>query len=305
MNLKDKMINKTEIKRLIKNNIIVLASLLVLIIGLSIFFYIKENPNSLNGQLRTASQFEQQGKLALAIDIYNNLVRKYPQNYTAHYKLGDLFVKVQEPEKAKIEYFRAINIGLTKRYEAQFALAKMYEDDGNFPFAGEILKNLANINHSTEVKEYLGNFYVQWGNSLFPTNPNDSLEKYKLAYRYLKESNSKNLKELLPILEKTYSTIADSMIADNRSSDAISLLESFLKLYDNAIAHYKLAQIYQQNSDEPQAIEEYKEAFKLNPDVGSKDGLSKLLIKEADELKANGDIDKSNKLYEEASKLMN
>src|SRR3989339_2162567 len=147
---------------LLDNYKMVLIPLLALMLLAGFFVFQNEKPASLNGMIRQSDKYAAEGKLSSALENYTKIARLYPRNYDIHMKLGDLLMQVKEPEKAKIEYYRAVKLGSIKRFDAYLALANIYIDEGNYSFAQEILLPLKDI-PDKKIQERLGDFYYRWG----------------------------------------------------------------------------------------------------------------------------------------------
>ena len=66
--------------------------------------------------------YEKKGQVAFALEEYNKLVRLYPEDYNLHIKLAELYKQVNELDKTKVEYLRAMNLGHRYRYKANIEL---------------------------------------------------------------------------------------------------------------------------------------------------------------------------------------
>lgn len=55
-------------------------------------------------------------------------IEKNSQDYKAHYELGKIYLFIEEQEKAKVEFFQAMEYAPPKEFKADFELARMYID---------------------------------------------------------------------------------------------------------------------------------------------------------------------------------
>lgn len=301
--MKQLIINlKENLKNLINRYNIVFASIGFLIVLVGFFFFQIEKPTSFHGMLRTGETYIKQGKLSFALEHYNKLVRNYPRSYEAHMRLGNLFLQVKEPEKAKIEFYRAVKLRSTKRYDAHFALANIYISEDNFKFAQEILAPISNIARP-DVQEKMGDFYHSWADRLYGVDDFDAIRKYRESYNYYHRANSRKTKESKKQVEKTYAKVAEDLVAQNKVEDAIKMLELSLEFSENALAHYKLARIYEK-LDENKAISEYETTFRLRDSKKfDRGGYVNLLIKKGDLFKSRNNVIEANNYYLKAKKL--
>ncbi|MFH0702113.1 MAG: tetratricopeptide repeat protein [bacterium] len=279
--------------------ILIPVSILIIIVGF--FLFQIEKPNSFNGLLRQGEAYVKEGKIATALEHYNRLVRLYPQSYELHLRVGNLYEQVNEHDKAKIEYYRAINLKNTNKYDAHFAMANLYALENNYTFAQEILMTIKDV-PSKKVLEGIGDFYYNWGEKISKIDLFDAIRKYKTAYNFYKDAKSKNINKTKLILEKTYDKVAEKLIVANNIQEAIKILNLSIEFVDNPTAHYKLAKIYTgKNIDK--AINEYEKTLNLNPKAFNHNELVNLLIKKVEILKQQKDETTAKYYYDKAKKL--
>jgi|GEM_PF-1903526 len=282
-------------------NKILTVSLCILFAVVAFFIVQKNSSVSLNGMLKTGERYEKSGKLALALQIYNKAVRSYPGSYEAHLRLGNVFRQVNELEKAKLEYYRAIKMTSVNRYDAYFAMADIYVSQDDYDIAQDFLTQIQNIPQKT-VSNKIGDFYFNWGNKFQNSDPPEAIRKYKLAYDFYSRCNNEKVTLARAAIENTYSDIVDSLLAENNADESIKILNDSINYFDNATAHYKLARIYEKKNID-KAITEYTKAFALNSSIAPTDGFSQLLVKKADNLYKNGDKLTAKIYYEKAKNL--
>lgn len=278
----------------IKNKKMVIAatgSLFFTAVGL--LMLMPSDPSSSEGMLESAKRLEDKGKISLALEEYSKLVRKYPDYYEGHMRLAYIYKKVKEPEKAKIEFFRAIELK-TKNYEANFELADMYVKQGNFELAEEILKPVQMSSRKNDLKK-LGLFYFEWARFITAIDLPEAIRKIKLARVYFKKAGSYGKEKADLELAGLYGEIADKLVSVGKTQDALDVLHISLKFSENAVAYYKLALIYKE-MDPDKSMEYFEKAFTLDENVAARDVYISLLNKKADSLKSKGK-DKLAKFY--------
>ncbi|MBE0425248.1 MAG: tetratricopeptide repeat protein [Nitrospirae bacterium] len=252
--------------------------------------------------------------------------------------IANLYVDKQEIEKS-IEYFRKVLDIQPVKKEAIMGIINLYEITGNleqateqvedavnlFPEDLDILIRCAEINiiaeRFDEAREYL-----RRATEIEPANLKS---RRLLGDIYIKEGDrEKAWTEYLPVL--------DEILLDEKYDDAIELLESF-KDVDPIETGKRLVSLYMQLGEHPQIIREltvlgdiyfergkqrealncYKEAFKMSPDDESLSskvvelerevGLESISIdaeKTIDEVIADADIYIKYGLYENAKNLL-
>ena len=277
---------------------------LLCILAIAGFVYYENNkPTSVAGYMRKADNLAKNGKIAYAIEDYNKIVRVFSENYEAHIHLAELYVEVNEPYLAKVEYMKAINLGYKSKYQANIAMANIYIKENNYTLAESFINEIKDIKDS-KAQQLIGDFYYNQGIVSKKNDKTDAIRKFKTAYKYYKISNSPNLAKLKKDIINTYIAISNDLISINKPQDAIDILKSSLSFLNNAETHYRLAKIYGKQGNIDNAISEYKTAFNLNPDVSNnKEQYVQLLIKKAELLKGKGDKVSEEFYYAWAKKL--
>ncbi|HSA07563.1 MAG TPA: tetratricopeptide repeat protein [Candidatus Gastranaerophilales bacterium] len=278
--------------------------LIAAIIVSGIFFmnFPAKNPTTINEMIEKAETYKEQGKMAFALEEYNNLVRLYPNNYDIHLNLAEVYLELNEVDKAKIEYIRAIKLGNKYRFDAEIALAKIYGEQKRYDIVKDILKNIDDVKKKKDLEE-LGNICHNWGIYLKETDRLEAIRKFKEAHNYYKKAKSKLAKNALEQIKELYAGISDTLVEYNETQKAIEILNLSIAYEDNALAHYKLAKIYEKTSHAEKALEEYSKSFALDDKAGNINAYISLLMKRAKELHENGDITKSKLYYLRAKKL--
>ncbi|OGI04983.1 MAG: hypothetical protein A2104_00075 [Candidatus Melainabacteria bacterium GWF2_32_7] len=294
---------KQIISKLKQNFKILATSFGVLILIVSFFVFQNEKPTSLNGMLKQGEKYTKEGKLSLALEHYIRTAKSFPWSYEAHMHLGNTLLQVKEPQKAKIEYYRAIKLNYSKKHDAYFTLANIYVSENNFKFAQEILNPIKDVPNKKAL-EQIGDFYYSWGQKLISDNDFETIRKYREAYEFYKKADSKKVTRARKTIEKAYSQIADKLVADKKISEAINILNLSIEFSNNALAHYKLAKIYETRNEEL-ALSEYEKVYKKLRASRRFDssGYVNLLTKKADMYKARGDAAQTQYYYHLANKV--
>jgi tetratricopeptide (TPR) repeat protein len=289
------------IKKILIKYKIPIASVLVLVSVIVFFIYQNNTSNSLSGMLHYGEKMENTGKYATAMDVYQKAVRIYPHSYEAHIRLGNVYRLVNEPEKAKLEYYRAIKISKINRYDAYFYMADVYVSENEFELAEDTLLQIKG-EQKKAVVEKIGDFYENWGSKLKETNSPESIRKYKIAVNYYKISNLPKLIITRKSIEDVYIEISNALLKVNNLKEAEKILNISIDYHDNARAHYHLARIYQKTNID-KAIKEYTKAFDMYDKVADKSEFVHLLVTKADGLYKNGDKTAAELYYTRAKKI--
>lgn len=259
------------------------------ILVMAVFFVYRSNrPDSLEGMIKKADYEAEHGQIAYAAEGYIKIVKVFPKNYDAHIRLAELYLRVGEKDMAKVEYVKASRLGYTNKYSADTALANIYAKENNYNF-GEIFIEKIKDSKIKKAGEEIGDFYYNWGLSFKDENKSETLRKFKTAYEHYKNAKSKKSKKTLNDINDIYITMADNLLEENKTEDAVNILKLSLNFQNNAETRYKLAKIYENEEKSDAALAEYKEAFNLNPQIASKDSYVRLLIKKAEAAKMKGD----------------
>ncbi len=291
-----------KIINLIKLNKIYFT-LIICILILAVFFVFRSTKSTSESSfIARAEDHFKNGKIAYAIEDYNYIVRIFPGNYDAHMRLAELYNGVNEPDKAKIEYIRAINLGYKSKYKANMAMADVYIKENKYIMAESFIKPLQDTKNK-EVRQQIGDFYYKWGDYCKKTDEPEALRKYIIAYSYYKFSNSKNLKNTKEKIGTIYNDISYELAKLKKTDEAINILKLSLKYFDDPKTHYNLAKLYEKQGKIDNAMEEYKLALKLKPTPSVTTEYIKLLIKKAEISKKKGDKVSAELYYTLAKKL--
>lgn len=279
---------KKNITDFIRRNLALFAFFGALTLIAGFFLFQDEKPTSLNGMLRQGERYTSEGKLSLALEYYTRIVRIYPESYKAHIELGNLLLQVKESEMAKVEYYRAMKLDNSRRYDAYFAMTEIYISENNYDFAQKLLMVIKDV-PNRGVIEQIGDFYYKWGNSLIEKDELEAVRKYKEAINFYEKINSDHIKKAQRSIDEAYARISNKFVSDNKKDEAIKILELSVDFDNNELAHYKLARIYA-NIDINKAINEYEKAFnQKSPYLFDKSEFIHLLVKKGDMAKDQGD----------------
>jgi len=275
----------------------------IFIISIAVFFYYGKNkPTSVSGMMKEADNIAKNGQIAYAIEDYNKIVRVFPKNYEAHINLAKLYLEVNEPDLAKVEYIKAIELGYKSKYQANIDIANIYAKEDNFILAENFITQIKDMKNK-ETQRLIGDFYYKWGINLKKNSKSEAIRKFRSAYKYYKISNSPNLLKLKQEVRNTYIDISNELINSNHLQEAVDILKLSLSFWNSAETHYRLAKIYEKQGKIDNALSEYKTAFGLNPFVSTTESYVALLVKRAEIFKDEGDKVSAELCYMLAKKL--
>ncbi|HBH17785.1 MAG TPA: hypothetical protein DDX14_02350 [Cyanobacteria bacterium UBA9579] len=253
--------------------------------------------------LRQGEEYVKEGKSSLALEHYTRTAKAFPWSYESHLRLGNVLLRVKEPQKAKIEFYRAIKLGNTKKFDAYFSLANIYVAENNFKFAQEIINPIKDIPNKKAL-EQIGDFYYSWGDKLRGKDDFEAVRKFRDANDFYKKADSRKIRRAKKSIEKLYAQISDKLVTDNKIPDAIKILGLSVEFSDNILAHYKLAKIYETRNEEL-ALNEYEKVYKKITVSRHYDssGYVQLLTRRADMYKERGDETQARYYYHLANKI--
>lgn len=241
--------------------------------------------------LYQADLFEKNGRNRDALDIYEAIVRKFPENPEYHEKLAYLALLNEDPKRAlkaldKLESLQ----GISEKSTAQKHL--IYKGLGDLKKAGEVYVKLVNTYPDNARYRYqLADFYEQSGDKTAARKvweetlqrfPDDPLARISLAQatggtdaQYLasvkplfgdpKVSIDAKIKDLMPFLSRLESGKEPSIVAGMLELGAI--LEKTHP--DEAKAWSVSADILYLSGKDADALEKYKRCIQLNAGVFS------------------------------------
>lgn len=267
-----------------------------------LFVAFQNKPLTYNEMLNKAKSYTEKGQIAFAMEEYRRMLDLYPKSYDVHLGLAELYEKIDEIDRAKVQYIMAIRLGQKHRTEAYTKLARLYCKENKYNIAADILEEIKDTTLRDAV-EKIGHVYFNWGEYLKPSDKLEAMRKYKEARKYYAKASKKDEKKVLKNIIQLYADISDELILSKQFEEAIEVLKLSLDYEKNAIAHYKLARIYEEKGKDDKALDEYSDAFKLDPNVAGTNSYVSLLIKKAQELKKQGDNVNSQHYYRKAKKL--
>lgn len=177
-------------------------------------------------------------------------IEENPRDFHAHYELGKIFMFVKEPEKAKVEFFQAVECAPDGNYNAHFALAKLYV---YYREPEMIVKILGEVDDRRVPREmFLQKVdYIYKASQIFFAKGNlqgsyAALQEAYNDYGHLGE------KEKLEIAKKDLCLLlvdmADQAYYEEKNpTKAMVYLENSLKLEENALAYVKLGYLFFEN----------------------------------------------------------
>jgi tetratricopeptide (TPR) repeat protein len=299
----------TEIQKITNNktkfftqNKIKISALVVAIFIIIMAFAFYEDPNSYKGMLKRAEDYLKEGKAASALEIYSKIVRINPNNYALHVKLAEIYILVDEKDMAKVEYLRAIMLKQKGKFQAHFGLIDIYEKENRFDLAQGFLEEIKDI-QNYQVQNKSGKLYSEWALYKINTDKMEALRKFKKAYEFYKPVNYPEAQKTLKIIKQLYLDISDDLKKSGKIKQAEEILELGIKYNDNALIHYKLAQLNDTYLSIDKALEEYAKAFEMDKKVGSLNSYIELLLKKANILAQQGDVVGSQLYYTKAKRL--
>lgn len=282
----------------------IIASFVILSIVVMFFIFQYNKPGSLKYMLEKGEKYTNTGRLALALKHYNKTVRIYPGSYEAHLRLGDIYIKINEKEKAKIEYYRALKLKLPNRYEAHFALANLYFSQGKTYVAKDIIDSVKNIKNK-QVYKGVGKFYYKWGDKQKNKSKIEAARKYKISYKFLKKAeDDREIIKITQKIENNYLAISKELINNDKLDEAINIVSSAIKWVDESAAlHYHLAELYNTKDKPDKALQEFEKAFELNPNPGPSDIFISLLKEKAKKLEKQNKKSIAKFIYQKIKKM--
>ncbi|MCL5038136.1 MAG: tetratricopeptide repeat protein [Chloroflexi bacterium] len=235
------------------------------------------HPNDPNIELALAASVDANGDSAGAYPMYLDVVRRAPKNEAARIYLGKFYMKMNEYDRAKEQLTKAIEINPNS--EAVGLLAQL-ESERKLKLAEvktPTVSTPVNVEEtfSPEAKELIAD-----GNRLLEEN---NLELAASSFNQALAINKNSISAI--------EGLASVYLRKKEYNDAIPILENAVKISPtNPVLHRLLGTAYEQKAEGTgvilfldQAIAEYEEAVRLNPE----DGISQFYIKRVQEKKGN------------------
>ncbi len=200
------------------------------------------------------------------INKYQLVLEKNPGDFKAHYELGKIYVFIKEPEKAKIEFFQAIEASPPGNFNASFTLTKLYIQEKKPGMAEEMVMGIDEKNLSRKEVLTKADLLVDISRLFFGMNDFDG------SYRTLKEAvnyySRIDEKEKLDSAKKELAYLLVDMADNayynqNNPAKASIYLDESLKLEENAWAYAKMGYLF---FEDPKLSAEYFEkAYSFEP----------------------------------------
>ena len=187
--------------------------------------------------------------LKLAIEQYEAIVRIEPKNADDHLLLGQLYILNKDMVKAEKELKTAVQLDPTSE-EAVTNLAYLYNEEGDFKRAIDLLNNIPEAQRTSKIYAALGATYEQhkdYKNAIAAFNKAIQLDKENLdAMRGLAQ-NLVNDNQMEAALNE-YKTIQDADPQDAQSALRISEIYRHMGKLDLAMDNLKKAEALVQDS---------------------------------------------------------
>lgn len=222
---------------------------------------IKQNPNDLNSRrvlgriyMRMIGDVQQgkidEGMLNRAIDQYQKISEKAPNDVEVWLTLGRLYKVAQKSPEAQAAYKKALGLDANNE-DALTGLAMVYIDLGQNKEATDLLTQVAGKNPSLRTLTALAGTYEQ-------------MREYALAAATLQKAielapNGPNVQEMRRLL-------AQDLLLAERYPEALKLYQEFLQEDPKDVqSQLRIAQIYRQQRDFAKAREATNKAKEIDP----------------------------------------
>ena len=273
----------------------------VLLIATLLISYLFIFPSP-EGESRKATELAESGKIAAAVEKYKRIVRTYPENYSAHVKLGKLYIQVNEPDMAKVEFYRAMKLNPKDVYDADFALADLYLDRGETVLAEDLVNNIKTEGNK-KIYGQKGEFYAKLTKTTMASNSNDASRKLKLAYKCYERAELMEQKEVNGTLTEVAAGLADELAEKGKVNQALDLMDFVLTYGKNSKIYLKTGQLHEAENNTLKAVESYKSAYQSNKNDETKTAYYNILMKAGQEQKAANNTVKAKYFYILAKQL--
>lgn len=270
--------------------------------------------------LARGNRFMVEGKIAKAIDQYNDLIQRYPKSYDGHIALGKAYLALKQPEKAEKFFKLAATLprGANEKVAVHLAQAQLYLSQQSFEEGAQLLSNsLADMpekkatdsDPNSEMSKKRQDLVIafielheQWADHL------EQLENYEAAQEKLKAALEKvndyaTEKRLKQELIHNANLWSGQLLAQQQNEQAVDVLKQALRYEYEAATLIKIADIYKKGGDFDNAIVWYRKAYDAEPEQISL-ALSDLLISRGKQLLKNGKRADADAYFEEADKLL-
>ncbi|MFH1131754.1 MAG: tetratricopeptide repeat protein [Pseudomonadota bacterium] len=227
-----------------------------------------------NKTIKAAQKYVQKGNYGRATREYIKIVEQDPRDVRIWLKIGDLYAKSKDVEKAVDTYLKVAEYYSEQGfYLKAVAVYKQIlkldtnQVDVNLRLA-ELYKQLGLLNDARQQYELVSNHYHQAGHTksaleavrqMVDLDPENVASRVKLAELYSKE----NMKE--QAIEE-FAKAADYLRAIDRLDDFVKVAERLVYHQpDNVPITKELASLYLRDSDPRRALQKLQLAFKSDP----------------------------------------
>lgn len=271
-----------------KKNIVFLLLLTIACVATSNSAFGQKNKKAANTEERKRIAFEKdfiEGQKYFLLEDYTkalgyfmNALENNPENATVHYKIGEIYLKNDEIQKAEESALKALILNKENKYfflllgqvynkQSRYGeAAKIYEEMiAKIPAAKEYLFDLASLYLYDDELDKAIDTYVR-AEQIFGNLPEITYAKQKV---YLKQNRLEKAVEEGKILVRNYPdegsyviNLANILISDNKHEEAIRYLESLDKensSYPNS--RLLLSDIYQRQGNVTKSRENLKIVF--------------------------------------------
>ncbi|GGF08777.1 Tetratricopeptide repeat-containing protein [Chishuiella changwenlii] len=210
-------------------------------------FVIAINPTSIAAQTNKAHSLEELGQLNAAIEVLEETLEFDDSPASTHLKIGELFEKLEKPQKA----LRAYHLSIKEDPQLDKAWAK----------TASLYDKIANYDEAE--------YYINRAIELDNTNP----DYYSnVIYYYLKQmkfeeaiKNLERLVELKPLVFNTWYAYVETLIAIGEYDQALAvLIGGALKNFNRAEFFYQLSNVYYQTDQDKLGNEALVNALSLD-----------------------------------------
>jgi tetratricopeptide (TPR) repeat protein len=270
--------------------------------------------------LQHGKQLLAEGKVARAVEVFEQLVQADANHYEGHVRLGQAYLELGDKRKAEQEFKIASLLksemanpqqlrGGLDGVQATIAMAKLAIARNQFEDAEALIQEaLAQGEHTPLLQEALYDLYTHWGNYLMAQLATDkkatlapAIEAYGQAIHYAPsyylETQSKDK------LSAAVTAQLTRLEAKKPNDPAIGqLLETLLKYNYSAETLLKLVQWYESQHQLEPALKWARKAFEISPASMSLK-FSNLLIERGHELAKANKPEQAQSYYTEAERI--
>ncbi|MDD3419435.1 MAG: hypothetical protein PHE78_02420 [Candidatus Gastranaerophilales bacterium] len=229
------------------------------------------------------------------VNKYQQIISKDPKNFKAHYELGKIYLFVKEREKAKVEFFLALENAPKDNYSASFAITKLYIEEKSPEMAEKMIDT---VNYSNLTKED----FLQKADLLFEISKiyygqnkfNESYNTLQESYNDYAQSNSTEKLELAKtdMIALLVDMADQAYYVQKNPTKAVVYLDNAQKIKENPWAYARMGYLFFEN---PRLSAEYfDKAYSFTPSSVNLEIFIYTLAQAIEQCKAlNLDSDKS------------